>query len=334
MNGSGGPGRTGGLRAPGRPSSRGRRPWRSLVGALVLALAACEPPDRPAAAVSPLPEAAVDLLRPDSLRTLRLAPGLAYRYVWSPTGPWALHAVELDARRCELAFVVSGGPGRPEDEAARRRVSELAVASDRRVLAAVNGEFFTAEGRTSGATPTADGPPTPADGAPEAAGPRAAFVWDPAEGPRVVSARSAVSGGGAEASAVVSGFPLLLERGRDVVGDLPRERPSFAGVRHPRTAVGVSGDGSRVWIVVVDGRQGAYSAGMTLPELAELLRALGAEDAVNLDGGGSSAMVLAGKVASRPSDAEGERAVANALLVVREPSGCGATGASAVSFLP
>lgn len=304
-----------------------------LVGVLVLALAACQPPDRPASAVGPLPVAAVDLLRPDSVRTLRLARGLAYRYVWSPAGPWAVHALELDARRCELAFAVSGGSGPPGDDGARRPLSELATASDRRALAAVNGEFFTPEGRIRGATPTTDGPPGSAGRPSEVGAPRAGFTWDPAEGPRIVSPGSAMPGGGAEAT-VVSGFPILLEGGRDVVGELPREQPSFAGVRHPRTAVGVSGDRSRVWIVVVDGRQGAYSAGMTLTELAELLRALGAENAVNLDGGGSSAMVLAGKVASRPSDPEGERAVANALLVVHEPAGCGATGGSAVSSFP
>lgn len=304
-----------------------------LVGALVLAVAACDPPDRPAAAVGPLPGATVDLLGPDSVRSLRLARGLGYRYVWSPAGPWAVHALELDARRCELAFAVSGGPGAAGDGATRRRVSELALASDRRALAAVNGEFFTPEGRTRGATPTRDGPSRSVGAASEDAGSRAAFVWDPAGGPRIVSPGSAMPGESADA-AVVSGFPLLLEGGRDVLGELPRERPSFAGVRHPRTAVGVSGDRSRVWIVVVDGRQGAYSAGMTLAELAELLRALGAEDALNLDGGGSSAMVLAGEVASRPSDPEGERSVANALLVVHEPAGCGAAEGSAVSSLP
>ena len=61
--------------------------------------------------------------------------------------------------------------------------------------------------------------------------------------------------------------------------------------RHPRTAFGLSADRSRAWMVVVDGRQ-AVSAGATLGELAEILRGLGAADAVNLDGGGSSTMVL------------------------------------------
>ena len=80
-------------------------------------------------------------------------------------------------------------------------------------------------------------------------------------------------------------------------------------------------------LVVVDGRQKPYSDGMTLRELANLMLALGARDALNLDGGGSSTMVYADpdsggklRVANRPSDKEGERAIGDALAIVR---GCG-----------
>ncbi|MGQ0701632.1 MAG: phosphodiester glycosidase family protein [Gemmatimonadales bacterium] len=76
--------------------------------------------------------------------------------------------------------------------------------------------------------------------------------------------------------------------------------------------------------MVVDGRQLPYSDGMTLRELAELLRGLGAREAINLDGGGSSTLVYADpdsagqlRVANRPSDATGERPVGNALAVVQ-----------------
>lgn len=66
--------------------------------------------------------------------------------------------------------------------------------------------------------------------------------------------------------------------------------------RHPRTALGVSADGKKVWLVVTDGRQSGYSEGATLFEMAELLRGLGAANAINLDGGGSSALVYADPV--------------------------------------
>ena len=120
----------------------------------------------------------------------------------------------------------------------------------------------------------------------------------------------------------LGGFPLLLSQGIRV-GDLGvGERPAFAGERHPRTAVGFDADESLFWVVVVDGRQPTLSAGMTLPELASVLEALGAEEAVNLDGGGSSVMVVGGEPVSSPSDVEGERPVANALGILRDPGLC------------
>ena len=85
---------------------------------------------------------------------------------------------------------------------------------------------------------------------------------------------------------VIGGYPVLLTGGV-ARGDLGvAERPSFAAVRHPRTAVGFDSRGSLLWLVVVDGRQAPWSAGMSLPELTDLLRALGADEALNLDGGG------------------------------------------------
>jgi len=121
---------------------------------------------------------------------------------------------------------------------------------------------------------------------------------------------------------VVGAFPQLLSGGRRV-GDLEvGANPSFAAARHPRTAVGFDPSLQRLWILVVDGRQPGYSDGMSLPELSGFLEALGATEAVNLDGGGSAVMVLRGRAVSRPSDAEGERPVVNALAVVRDPALC------------
>ncbi len=63
---------------------------------------------------------------------------------------------------------------------------------------------------------------------------------------------------------------------------------------HPRTAVATNGSGSKLWLIVVDGRQPKYSEGVTLGELAEIALEVGAEAALNLDGGGSSTMVMRG----------------------------------------
>jgi hypothetical protein len=91
-------------------------------------------------------------------------------------------------------------------------------------------------------------------------------------------------------------------------------------LRHPRTAIGVSRSG-RLLLVTVDGRQPGYSAGMTLAELATLFLQLDATAAMNLDGGGSTAMVIDGRVVNRPSDASGERPVGNAIGVVGPEAG-------------
>jgi hypothetical protein len=110
----------------------------------------------------------------------------------------------------------------------------------------------------------------------------------------------------------LGGNPRLVVDGAVADREVDGEGDFFA--RHGRTAVGVTADG-RMLLVVVDGRQPGYSRGMTLRELAELLQRLGATQAMNLDGGGSSEMVVNGLTASRPSDGQG-RGIANALVVL------------------
>lgn len=61
---------------------------------------------------------------------------------------------------------------------------------------------------------------------------------------------------------------------------------------HPRTAVATNSSGSKLWLIVVDGRQTHYSEGVTLWELAEIALEAGADFGLNLDGGGSSTMVM------------------------------------------
>lgn len=89
---------------------------------------------------------------------------------------------------------------------------------------------------------------------------------------------------------VVPGFHMLLEAGRIVVRE--EEHNSAFGGWNPRTAVGTDREGRTLWIVVVDGRQPGVSHGVTVVELACLFESLGAHDALNLDGGGSTTFVL------------------------------------------
>ncbi len=89
-------------------------------------------------------------------------------------------------------------------------------------------------------------------------------------------------------------------------------------VREPRTMIGYTSD-KKVYLVVVDGRQSGYSVGMTIDELVAVMGSLGINSATNLDGGGSSTMVLKNsggmfEVVNRYSDAS-PRAVANAIAI-------------------
>jgi hypothetical protein len=120
---------------------------------------------------------------------------------------------------------------------------------------------------------------------------------------------------------VVGGGPRILRAGRVAVaaraeGFAPLRAffQSFVAGRQPRTLAGVRADGTLL-LVTVDGRAPGWSAGMTLSEAARLMRSLGARDALNLDGGGSSTMAVRGEVVNRPSDRV-ERRVSDGLFVM------------------
>ena len=112
--------------------------------------------------------------------------------------------------------------------------------------------------------------------------------------------------------------PRLLEDGRPTppgwwIGegfDLPHTHR-----RHPRTAVGVDPYGGLL-VLVLDGRQPGWSDGATQAETQAIMQALGAEDATMLDGGGSTQLVVDGRVRNRPCCDAGERAVATVAAFV------------------
>ncbi len=119
----------------------------------------------------------------------------------------------------------------------------------------------------------------------------------------------------------IGGGPLLVQGGHPFVDWQDEDfKSDFSQVRHPRSAIGRTADGD-IWLVAVDGRQ-AESAGATLEEMADIMVKLSCVDAINLDGGGSTAMNLFGLVLNRPVEKQAgeetvvtERKVANALLI-------------------
>ncbi|MBK6722618.1 MAG: phosphodiester glycosidase family protein [Acidobacteria bacterium] len=118
---------------------------------------------------------------------------------------------------------------------------------------------------------------------------------------------------------IVAGVPQLIKNSRiDITWEQEKASKSFVETRHPRTAVAKLKDG-KFLMLTADGRT-EQSAGLDLYDLAAYFLELGATDAMNLDGGGSTTMFLDGKVVNKPSDKEGERKVSDAILVtLRKP---------------
>lgn len=123
---------------------------------------------------------------------------------------------------------------------------------------------------------------------------------------------------------VVNGGPELVRDGRlhatpQADGMVRPGDPSFyygwVHKRNPRTLAGVD-DRGRILLATIDGRA-VDSLGLSIAESAAVADALGMRDAVNLDGGGSTTMVVDGQVVNHPSDAAGERPVGDAILVLR-----------------
>jgi exopolysaccharide biosynthesis protein len=118
-----------------------------------------------------------------------------------------------------------------------------------------------------------------------------------------------------QATSVIGGGPQLIKNGRvEITNAAEKILPSFVSDGHPRTAIAKLKSG-QVLLVTVDGRQPGESIGMSLTMLADLLLEFGAVEAINLDGGGSTTMVIRNKLVNKPSDATGERPVSDAILL-------------------
>jgi hypothetical protein len=117
------------------------------------------------------------------------------------------------------------------------------------------------------------------------------------------------------ASTILGGGPQLIKDSKvDITNVQEKVLPAFRNDRHPRTAIARLTSG-KLLLLTVDGRQPGISVGMSLDMVANLLLEFGADEAINLDGGGSTTMVVRNKVVNRPSDSTGERPVSDAILV-------------------
>jgi phosphodiester glycosidase len=354
----------------------------------------------------------------DSARTQQLAPGAAYHFVYTKSGPWAIHVLDLDRTSCWTPIVVKGTPG----AAGRARTSEILrkfaneQLSTHPVIGGVNGDFFAlgtgvpvsayvgysrlvagpadrpvfaldssralriATLRTDGWV-TIRGARYPLESW-NRLSPRGLALFDDGYGVRTdsgsgnievrlagsaplavelvdtassglsIASQGHVLVAGAQAPApvrqqllsltrgdtlrvgvtlapffpleAVGGYPVIVRDSAET-GDLDNAGQETFRARNPRSAIGITRNGRRFLLVAVDGRQQPYSDGMTLHELAKLMLDLGATQALNLDGGGSTTLVYSDpdssgrlRIANHPSDRDGERPVGNAIAIMKE----------------
>ncbi|MCM1339749.1 MAG: phosphodiester glycosidase family protein [Muribaculaceae bacterium] len=113
---------------------------------------------------------------------------------------------------------------------------------------------------------------------------------------------------------IISGGPYLVKDNQIFI-DMTAQKLQSIGGRNPRTAIGYTKDNDLI-LVAADGREGS-SIGLTLAELAELMKSLGCTNAINLDGGGSTVMYVDGQIVNRPHQ-PGGIALSNAIVVSKK----------------
>ncbi len=274
--------------------------------------------------VIPLLMMVVRLLRPPRIdETIELFQGVSYeRWVRSAPRPLMIHIVEVDLQSPGIDFLVTPGDDSKGLEIPARRTSAFLEEFD--VQVAINGGFsepFRAGTFLWDYYPHS-GDPVDVTGLAISNGRTYSEDYE-AKHPVICftpgHAKISHSGCPEGTTQALAGGGVFVQYGRSVVQD-------SAGTLHPRTAVAVDEAGETLWLIVVDGRQRNYSEGVTLEELADIAVELGADRALNLDGGGSSTLVVArggeAKVLNAPIHTRipmRERPVANHLGVYAQP---------------
>ena len=211
----------------------------------------------------------------------------------APGMPQAIHVLAIDLTRPGIEFEVTAGEPTAGHGFRAQTTSEFLVRN--RMSAAVNGSFF--DPFKSGSPGGDDYYPRSGDGVNVLGLSMHAGRIDspPNNDPKIngsVCIRKPAAVSIVKGQACPPGTDEALAAGPLLIAEGATQSHTYSmTARHPRTAFGLSADRKTAWMVVVDGRQLA-SAGATLPEMAEIFRRLGAAEALNLDGGGSTAMVI------------------------------------------
>ena len=223
-----------------------------------------------------------------------IAPGLDYR---APEP--GVHALRIDLQRLRIRLSPERDKGLPIDQRPAARAA----------MAAFNASFFDRSFRTRGLT-VSDGQPwadplSPQDSPLLACDAHQACTMQ-------LQPPYALPPG---THTAVAGTPWLIRAGQPRSEADDQSCANFCARLHPRTALGLSADARSLYLLQIEGRR-ENRPGATLARTAALLRSLGAHDGLNLDGGGSSALLLQGQSRMlRPANEPGQRALANVVVV-------------------
>ena len=214
--------------------------------------------------------------------------GIVYeRIVRQEPRPMVIHVVTVDLKAEGLSVLVT--PGDPEANRPLTARSTSQFLSEFNLSLAINGDAFEPwnDYGPLGYSPQAGEAVSPIG---FAASKGTIYSEDTDEEPTLYiyqNNKASIDGLVGRIYNAISGNELLLKNGEVVEG-------LSASDADPRTAVGLNRAGSKLIIVVVDGRQTGYSEGASLLDLAAIMLEKGAFRAINLDGGGSSTLVVAG----------------------------------------
>lgn len=231
-------------------------------------------------------------------------PGIRYLHR-STSEPKEIHALVIDLTNPAIFLRATRGDER------HRTVSSFSSLVG--AAAAVNGDFYNTDGSYDPVGLAIGEGMQWADG-PDSAG--HSFVACSATKQCTIDTSGSAVAADPNWWSAVGGNIVIVNNGVTWTSSDDAACGTFCTTQHPRTAAGLSADGGTLILVVVEGRQSPI-LGMTLARLATLMAELGASTALNLDGGGSSAMVVNGsRVSGRPDNEPSERAVANHLAVI------------------
>lgn len=224
---------------------------------------------------------------PRSNSTDTLYQGITYtREARAEPRPIMLHIVEIDLTAPGLGFFVTP----PETDGSYRGRTTRTFLTEFDLQLAINANFYQATFRDPAALyPISE---VISEGTQHVASqPSWSALCLQANHQALITASACPAG----TMNAVAGNVILVDGGQP----LDLTALNFPGRRNrmelaPRTVVATDETGTRLWLIVVDGRQGNYSEGLTLPEMAELVAGLGVYRALNLDGGGSSTLVVDG----------------------------------------